>query len=75
MLNSSFLTQIIFDLIFKIALIILAIIYLLYALVVSKNIKIMVKSLDDKFNYLIIFISSLQITAGLILLIFAIFLI
>ncbi|GIW64278.1 MAG: hypothetical protein KatS3mg092_0211 [Patescibacteria group bacterium] len=75
MLNSSFLTQIIFDLFFKIALIILAIIYLLYALAVSKNIKIMVKTLDDKFNYLIIFISSLQITAGLILLIFAIFLI
>ncbi|GAB4218787.1 MAG: hypothetical protein Fur009_1710 [Candidatus Microgenomates bacterium] len=63
------------DLIFKLGLIILAVIYILYALVVAKQIKIMINTLEDKFNYLIVFISNLQVTAGLILLIFAIFLI
>lgn len=58
---------------FKIAAIILVLIYLLYAFVVSKQIKIMTKTLEDKFNWLMVFIGSLQITLGLILLIFVIF--
>ncbi|MCS6956461.1 MAG: hypothetical protein NZM02_01270 [Patescibacteria group bacterium] len=72
---SFFSTNILFDWLFKAGMIILAVVYLLYAFIVSKHIKIMIKTLEDRFNYLVVFISSLQITAGLILLIFAIFLI
>lgn len=68
-------TRVIFDVLFKTGLIILSIIYLLYAFVVSKQVKIMIKTLEDKFNYLVIFICSLQVAVGLILLIFAVFLI
>lgn len=60
---------------FKVSSIILAIIYLLYAVVVSKQVNIMTKTLEDKFNWFVIFVSSLQITAALILLIFSIFLV
>lgn len=70
-----FSTSLAFDLIFKLGLTILAIVYVLYALVVAKQIKIMVNTLEDKFNYLFVFISNLQVAIGFILLIFAIFLI
>lgn len=63
------------NILFKSSAIIVAIIYLLYALVVSKQVKIMTKTLEDKFNLVVISISSLEITAALILLIFAIFLV
>jgi hypothetical protein len=58
---------------FKAGAIVLALIYCLYAFIVSKNVKIMVRTLEDNFNYLVILITSLQLAAGLILLIFAIF--
>lgn len=70
-----FSTKTIFEIFFKISLIILSVIYLLYAFVVSKHVKIMIRTLEDKFNYLVVFLCSLQITVGLILLIFAVFLI
>ncbi len=63
------------DILFKSSAIIVAIIYLLYALVVSKQVRIMTKTLEDKFNFVVIFISSLEITAAFILLIFTIFLV
>lgn len=63
------------NILFKISVIVLAIIYFLYALVISKQVKIMTKTLEDKFNFIVIFISSLEITAALILLIFSIFLV
>ncbi|PIQ72863.1 hypothetical protein COY13_01135 [Candidatus Roizmanbacteria bacterium CG_4_10_14_0_2_um_filter_36_35] len=65
----------IIDIFFKVSAILLAIIYLLYAIVVSKQVKIMIKTLEDEFNFIVSFISSLQITVALILLIFAIFLV
>lgn len=65
----------IFDFFLKTSLIILSFIYILYALVSYKNIKAMSKTLEDKFNYLINFISYIQLFFGLILLIFSIFLI
>ncbi|MFH0979382.1 MAG: DUF5657 family protein [Candidatus Roizmanbacteria bacterium] len=63
------------DIFFKVSAILLAIIYLLYSVVVSKQVKIMTKTLEDKFNFVVSFVSSLQITIALILLIFAIFLV
>jgi len=65
----------IIDIFFKVSAILLAIIYLLYAIVVSKQVKIMIKTLEDEFDFIVSFISSLQITVALILLIFAIFLV
>jgi hypothetical protein len=60
---------------FKIIMIVLAIFYFLYAMVVVNQVKIMKKTLQDKHNPLISFITSLQVTVSLILLILAIFLI
>lgn len=62
------------NILFKAAAIVLSLIYLTYTLVVSKQVKIMTKTLEDKFNFLVIFISSLEITVAFILLIFSIFL-
>jgi len=65
--------NLIIDIFFKISAIVVAVIFLLFSIVVSKQVNIMTKTLEDKFNWLVILISSLQITAALILLIFAIF--
>lgn len=60
---------------FKIVMIFIAIFYLLYALVISKQVKIMDKTLKDKHNGFIILITSFQLTISMILLILTIFLI
>lgn len=62
------------DFIFKISAIILSLIYFVYAMVVSKQVKIMTKTLEDNFNFLVFFISKLEIALAFILLIFSIFL-
>lgn len=63
----------VFNIFFKIFAVVMALIYLLLSFVLSKQVRIMVNTLKDNFNILIIFISSLQVTVALILLIFAIF--
>ncbi|MCS7093108.1 MAG: hypothetical protein NZL96_01585 [Patescibacteria group bacterium] len=66
----------IFDFFLKIGLIILSIIYVLYATVASRQIKIMTETLvDDRFNHLILLFSSIQIFLGFILLVSSLFLI
>jgi len=60
--------------IFKIAMVILAGFYFLYALVISKQVKVMDQTLQDKYNWLIYIITSVQIAVSLILLILVIFL-
>ncbi|PIP62997.1 hypothetical protein COW98_01005 [Candidatus Roizmanbacteria bacterium CG22_combo_CG10-13_8_21_14_all_35_9] len=60
---------------FKIIAIFLSIFYLLYSVVVKKQVAIMDKALTDRFNQFIFLVCSLQITAALILLIFSIFLV
>lgn len=54
---------------FKIVITLFAIFYYFYALVISKQVKIMNKALQDKYNWLILFVTSLQVTVSLILLI------
>ncbi len=49
--------------------ILFAIFYFFYALVISKQVKVMDKALQDKYNWLILFITSFQVTVSLILLI------
>lgn len=61
--------------VFKGFMIFLAVFYFLYALVISRQVKVMDETLKDKYNWLIFLITSVQVTAALILLIFAIFLI
>ncbi len=60
---------------FKVSAVLLAILYLLYAIVISKQVSIMNRTLEDKFQYVISFVSSLQIAVALILLIFSLFLV
>jgi len=57
------------DIFFKIISILFAIFYYFYALVIAKQVKIMDKALQDKYNGLILLITSLQLTVSLILLI------
>ena len=57
------------DIIFKVIISLFAIFYYLYALVVSKQVKIMDKTVQDEHNGLIVFITSLQVTASLVILI------
>lgn len=57
------------DLFFKIIISLISIFYYLYSLVVLKQVKIMDKSLNDEHNWLILFISTLQVTVALIILI------
>ncbi|MFZ6035271.1 MAG: DUF5657 family protein [Patescibacteria group bacterium] len=61
------------DVIFKVAAIFIAIMYVLYSVIIAKQVRIMDKSLEASFNQFIFFVCSLQTTAALILLIFAIF--
>ncbi|MEK7633928.1 MAG: DUF5657 family protein [Patescibacteria group bacterium] len=60
---------------FKIIMIFFALFYFFYTLVISKQVQIMDKTLQDKYNWVILLITSLQVTVSLILLILAIFLI
>jgi len=46
-----------------------AIFYFFYALVISKQVQVMNKALQDKYNWLVLFVTSLQVTASLIILI------
>lgn len=57
------------DIFFKVIILLFAIFYYLYALVISKQVKIMDKALQDKYNWLILFVTSLQVTVSLIILI------
>ena len=66
------------NILFKTIMIFFALFYFVYALVISKQVNIMDKVLQDKHNWLILLITSLQVTISLILLlilILAIFLI
>ncbi|MFA6017184.1 MAG: DUF5657 family protein [Patescibacteria group bacterium] len=54
---------------FKIVISFFAIFYYFYALVIAKQVKTMDKALQDKYNWLILFVSSFQVTVSLILLI------
>lgn len=56
------------NIVFKVIISLFAIFYYLYALVISKQVKIMDKALQDKHNWLILLITSLQVTISLILL-------
>ena len=56
------------DITFKVVLSLFAIFYYLYALVISKQVKIMNKTLQDEHNGLILFVTSLQVTVSLIIL-------
>lgn len=57
------------DIFFKIISTLFAIFYYFYALVIAKQVKTMDKALQDKYNRLILLITSLQVTVSLILLI------
>ena len=59
------------DIFFKIITILFAVFYYLYSLVVSKQAKIMDKTLKDEHNWIILFVTSLQVTIALIILIIA----
>ena len=54
---------------FKIIILLFSVFYCLFALVIDKQVKIMDKSLQDKHNWFILLITSLQVTVSLILLI------
>lgn len=54
---------------YKVIISLFAVFYYLYALVIAKQVKIMDKALQDKHNWLILLITSLQVTVSLILLI------
>ncbi len=57
------------NILFKIIIIFFAIFYFLYALVIAKQVKTMDKTLQDKYNWLILLVTSLQVTVSLIILI------
>ena len=61
--------------IFKVVAIFVSIFYLIYALVIGKQVKIMGRVVEDKSNRSLFMVSSIQTTVALILLIFSIFLI
>jgi len=61
------------DIIFKIIVICLSLFYLLYSFIISKQVKIMDKSLHDEFNFVIFAVCSIQTTIAFILFIFSIF--
>ncbi|VVA44451.1 conserved hypothetical protein [Candidatus Roizmanbacteria bacterium] len=54
---------------FKVIILLFAIFYFFYTLVISKQVKTMDKTLQDKYNWIILFMTSLQVTASLIILI------
>ncbi|MEK7597906.1 MAG: DUF5657 family protein [Patescibacteria group bacterium] len=57
------------DIIFKVVILLLAVFYYLYVLVISKQVKVMDKAVQDKYNWLILFVTSLQVTVSLAILI------
>jgi len=70
-----FQSQTLVNTLFKTATVIVAFLYVLFSIVIAKQVKIMDKSLEADFNQFIFFVCSLQTTVALILLIFSIFLI
>ncbi len=60
---------------FKVIAVMASLFYLVYAVIISKQVSVMDKTLRDQLNQFIFLVCSLQITAALILLIFTIFLI
>jgi len=72
---AAFSIQGINNIFFKTIMIVSAVSYFFYALVISKQVKTMDKTLQDKYNWVVLLITSLQVTVSLILLILAIFLI
>ncbi len=63
-INNLGINNIFFNIIFTF----FAIFYYFYALVISKQVKTMNKALQDKYNWLILLITSLQVTVSLTLL-------
>ncbi len=57
------------DIVYKIIISLFVIFYYFYALVIAKQVKVMNKALEDKHNWLILLITSLQVTVSMILLI------
>jgi len=71
-LNNIFTTinnQGISNIFFKLIMILFTFFYFFYALVISKQVKIMDKTLQDKYNWFILLVTSLQVTVSLVLLI------
>lgn len=56
------------NLFFKAIIAVFGILYYLYALIITKQVKTMDKTLKDKYNWIILFITSLQVTVSLVLL-------
>ena len=70
-INNIFITisnQEISSIFFKLIMIISTFLYFFYALAISKQVKIMDKALQDKYNWLILLVTSLQVTVSLVLL-------
>jgi hypothetical protein len=63
------------NILFKAVAVLLSVFYLLYSLIIGKQIRIMGKTVDDKANQFLYLISSVQTAAAFILLIFSIFLV
>ncbi len=63
----------IFNIFFKIFSLLAALIYLIFSIVLLKQIRIMVNTLKDSLNLVIILISDLQLIVALILLILVMF--
>ena len=57
------------DVFFKVIISLFALFYFFYALVISKQVKTMDKTLQDKHNWLILSVTSLQVTVSLAILI------
>jgi hypothetical protein len=74
-LFNSFSNKDLISLAFKAFFFIFSILYLLYAIVIKKQTEVLNKALESQNNQILFIIASLQITAGLILVILAIFLI
>lgn len=74
--NLNFLSgQTIIAIAFKAFAIVFSLLYLLYAIIIAKQSEVMNKTLEVKNNHIFSLISSVQIFAGLILIILAIFLV
>ncbi|MCL4364694.1 hypothetical protein M1328_05675 [Patescibacteria group bacterium] len=74
-LSSLFESQNIIGTFFKIAAVLFALIYLLYTLVINKQVDVMNKTLTDKLDPLVALVSSVQVAAAFVLFIIAVFLV
>lgn len=63
------------NLVFKVVAILVSLFYLLYTIIVSRQVKEIGETLSQPFNQVLYFICSLQTTFALILIIFSLFLI